>query len=366
MKFIAYSDPHCHPHQSYSKILPDGMNSRLMDTVGAVRKIYDAGNKLNIPVVSGGDSFQIKNSVDVITNNEFEKIIRNRAKYANPHATDIINIGNHDTATHDGSRHALEPLSHLNGIFIPMKPITHFAIWGSENVMFSIIPYTMEYGRFSPDKFKACLDSAIKETARVKPRTSILLGHAYTHELMKKYLDRDGDIYGRELLKHFDLTLLGHHHVHDTIRGGTDGDGRIRKVVSIGSPIQLKADERGEKKGYLIIDTDTLGIEFVPLESPEFHHFDGEKAIIPEKISGDFVTVKVGSKAEHTRVKTLLERYGVAEYRIEVIPTKKETRIDLSPGAKDDEIVTKYLTSEWGKTDLNIDRLKTLGLEYLK
>ncbi|WP_419663848.1 uncharacterized protein Dvar_40770 [Desulfosarcina variabilis str. Montpellier] len=364
MKFIAYSDPHNHPHQSYSKILPDGMNSRLVDIGRAVKTIYDAAEEIGCPVVSGGDTFQVKNSAHVIAFNEFSGILHRRSKVANPDQFDIINIGNHDMATHDGSRHALESLSYLPGIFIPHGASVSFAHWG-EGIMFAIIPYPMEHGRFSEDKFRGMLKRAIEEVENAKPYTAILLGHLYTHELMKKHLDRGGDFSGKELMKHFDLVLLGHHHVHDVILGPTDKHGRTKKVVSIGSPIQLRADERGDKKGYIIVNTETLDFEFIPIESPEFHYFEGEKTIVPEKITGDFVSVKVKSKAEGTRVKTLLERHGVAEYRIEVVPEKKTARIDLTPGAKDEEIITKYLESEWGKTDLDHDRLKKIGLAYL-
>lgn len=363
MKFIAYSDPHLHPHQSYSKVLPNGMNSRLTDGVQAVSQIYEAGNKLGIPIVSGGDTFQIKNSVNVIAYNEVASIFHRRTKFADPDCPDIICIGNHDMATHDGSRHALEPLGKLPGFFIPNNPSS--VLW-PENILISIIPYPMEHGRFSAEKFKTQLDSAIENVTKVKPYTSILISHLFTNELMKKHLDREGDVSGKDLLKHFDLVLLGHHHIHDVILGGKDSlGGRQKKVISIGSPTQITAAERGEKKGYLIVDTETLDFEFIPLKAPEFHYFEGEKTIIPEKISGDFVNVKVKSKAEGTRVETILKRAGVAEFRIEIIPKKKASRIDLAPGAKDEEIIDKFLGSDWGKTDLDTARLKKLGQSYL-
>ena len=365
MKFIAYSDPHIHPHQSYSKVLPDGMNSRLADIVGAVGEIYKAGNGLRIPVVSGGDTFQIKNSMHVIAYNEMAKILKDRSTHADPVNPDIICIGNHDMANHDGMRHALEPLDGLPGLVIPLTGCNQSVAW-ADGTLFAVITYPMEHGRFSEAKFIERLKAATETVIREKPKTAILLSHLYTHELMKKHLDRAGDFSGKQLLKTFDLVLLGHHHIHDVIEGPTDDSGRTRKVISIGSPIQLRADERGEKKGYLIVDTDTLDFEFMPLESPEFHLFEGEKAIIPEKIAGDFVTVKVKSKAEAVRTETLLKRAGAAEYRIEVVPEKKASRIDLTPGAKDEEILDKFMASEWGKTELDTDRLKKLGVAYLK
>jgi len=222
-----------------------------------------------------------------------------------------------------------------------------------------------QHGRFSAEKFKADLDAAIKRVTSAKPHTSILISHLFTNELMKKHLDREGDVSGKDLLEHFDLVLLGHHHIHDVILGDKDAHGRQKKVISIGSPVQLTAAERGEKKGYLIMDTETLDFDFIPLEAPKFHYFEGEKTIIPEKISGDFVNVKVKSKAEGTRVRAVLEKAGVAEYRIEIIPKKKASRIDLSPGAKDETIIDKFLGSEWGKTELDPARLKKLGQAYL-
>ena len=364
MKFIAYSDPHAHPHQNYSKLLPDGMNSRLKNIVDVVREIYNAANRLKIPVISGGDMFQVKNSMHVLAYNEIAEILKARSRCEREEC-DIICIGNHDIATHDGTRHALEPLIGLPGLLIPPDDQNLYHYSKDMQTIFVVIPYQMEHGRFSQDKFNKCLENAKHFLSDKDAETTVLISHLFTHELMKKHLDRDGDFSGAELLDIFDLVLLGHHHIHDVIEGPTDALGRTKKVISIGSPIQLRSDERGEKKGYLIIDTDDLTFEFVPIESPEFHLFDGEKAIVPEKIEGDFVTVKVKSKAEAARVEKVLERAGVAEYRIEVIPEKKTSRIDLVPGAKDDEIIDKYLASEWGKTDLDPALLKKKGMAYL-
>jgi len=368
MKFIAYSDPHIHPHQRYSKVLPDGMNSRLVDTIKVVDKIYADANELKMPVISGGDTFQVKGSVNVIAYNEMARIVTKRSYHTDALHPDIICIGNHDAATHDGSRHALEPLATLPGIIIPTETHTapHFVYYSDESILFTVISYPMEHGRFSEDKFQAQLNTAQKTIAGLgEIKTKILVSHLFTHELMRAHLDRDGDFSAKELIKIFDLTLLGHYHIHHVIDGPKDHLGRPKKVVSIGSPIQITAAERGEKKGYLIIDTDTFDVELVPIESPGFHFFEGEKTIIPEKIAGDFVTVKVKSKAESTRVATLLERAGVAEYRIEIIPVKKTARIDLAPGAKDEEIIDKYIGSEWGKTELDASRLKATGIKYL-
>ena len=368
MKFIAYSDPHVHPHHSHSKVLPDGMNSRLVDTTNAVNEIYRAATEKHMPVIFGGDLFQVKNSMHVLAFNEMSKILRQRSRYTDPKRPDIMCIGNHDMATSDGTRHALEPFLSLPNIAIPNGDQNHYVVYPVENIFFAVIPYPMEYGRFSHEKFVKRLDQAItaKKKLPIPPTTSILVSHFFTHELMKKHLDLDtGDVSGKELLKFFDLVLLGHHHIHDVITGKKHESGRIPKVISIGSPLQLRSDERGEDKGYLIIDTETLEFERVLLPSPKFHSFESLKSIVPEKIANDFVSVKVTSKAEYTKAERTLTEAGVASYRIELLPKKVESRIDLSTGAKDDTILTKFLGSEWGKTKLDQSKLKEIGLQYL-
>jgi DNA repair exonuclease SbcCD nuclease subunit len=178
---------------------------------------------------------------------------------------------------------------------------------------------------------------------------------------MRKHLGIDGDTSGREMLEHFDLVLLGHHHVHDIITE----EKSFRKVVSIGSPLQHTFGDRGEQKGFVVIDTGTLDVEFHELRTPRFTAFEGAKAIIPEEVEGGFVRVKVESKAEAAKAKKVLEKAGAASVVIEIIPKAKESRIDLTPGAKDTEILSKYVESEWGETNLDSKRLLQKGRKYL-
>ena len=368
MKFIAYSDPHVHPHQSYSKALPGGMNSRLVDIIGALDQIYVYANENHLPVVCGGDIFQVKNAANVLSFNEVNKIFHHRSGYIQPGESDILCVGNHDEATHDGKRHALEPFSKLPGFCVPLSSDPMLVSWDKHKVIFVIIPYQMENGHFCLERFQTHLKKASADVSAecFNDRTKILVSHLFTNELMKKHLDRDGDFSGKKLLNSpFDLVLLGHHHVHDVIAGRPDDKGRSKKVISIGSPVQLTASERGDKKGFLVIDTDTLDFEFIPLAAPEFHYFDGEKTIITDKIKDDFVRVTVKSKAEATRVEKKLKTAGVAEYKIEIIPERKDSRIDITAGAKDEDIIPKYVESEWGKSELDTTELIKQGMKYL-
>ncbi len=376
MKFIAYSDPHIHPHQSYSKALPDGMNTRLKDALDAVSEIYEIAGKLGLPVVSGGDTFQIKNSIPVLAYTKMAEILKARSDFIvasrtdRLHHQDVMCIGNHDMATHDGRCHALAPFRGLEGIEIPYQDCNHYINWVGESskTLISVIPYPMHHGKFNQDKFRQHIECADKVIAEIAPDTSILLSHLFTHELMKKHLGLDGEFSGLALLEHFDMVLLGHHHTHDIIEGPKDKRGRTKKVVSIGSPLQLKSSERGEKKGYLIVDTDTLGVEFHPLESPEFRAFDSLEAlsIASDKgTKGHFVTIRVKSKAEAAKAEWIMAKAEPACYRIEIVPEAKALRIDLAPGAKDEEILGQYIGSDWGKTELDLNQLKKVGLSYL-
>ncbi|MBI9085479.1 MAG: hypothetical protein JEZ11_17920 [Desulfobacterales bacterium] len=359
MKIVAYSDPHSHEHKRHSWISGHGVNSRVEDITTAVQVVYDYADSINAPTVFGGDMFQIKGSVAVNGFNGIFDIIRRRGLRTAPVSlSDLMIPGNHDMSTTDGSKHALEPFANRRNV-IATAPMLHSM---GDNVTIAALPFPMENGKFSDRKFVANYKMLVEGLSSCAPgHRKILLSHCYTHELMAKHHGVSGDVTGKDLLVDFDVVLLGHHHIHDVIHGD-DG----RKVVSIGSMIQHTFNDVGEVRGFVVLDTETLEIEHIPIESRKFWAFTGESEISETKAAGSFVRVRVATKVEGERVRKKLESAGAASIVIEVIPVAvKTSRLDLEAGSKDEDIIQKYLDSEWCTTTLDKPELKKRAGKYL-
>ena len=187
--------------------------------------------------------------------------------------------------------------------------------------------------------------------------------HVYTQELMQKYHGLDGDVAAADLMADFDIVLLGHHHIHDILE-----DARTRhQVVSIGSPLQLTFNDRGFKRGLVEIDTDTRDVAFHPLAMPRFFKWNSLSELDPAAAKGGFVHIKVADRAEGKRAETKLADAGCASFTVEILPKASEARLDISGGSKDEEILAKFVASEYGSPDgLNIERLMDKGLAFLE
>lgn len=357
MKIVVYSDPHQHEYKSHAWVTGDGLNSRVEDVARSVKTVYDYADEIGAPVIFGGDMFQVKGTLSVTGFNEIYKIVSRR--FDNGGLDDIMIPGNHDMATGDGSRHALEIFN--EGDCRVFGEPTICRPW--DGVVVAAIPFPMVNGKFNDHKFVEGFNNCtreIEEHSEYAGDTRILVSHCFTHELMGKHLGSLGDVKGEDLLEDFDIVLLGHHHIHDIIAKGK------KKLVSIGAPLQHTFNDVEETRGFVVIDTETLEAEHIPIESRKFWAFDGEKSISADKAAGGFVRCRVSSKAEGERVKKELTEAGAASVVIELIPkTPKKKRLDLEAGAKDSEILKKFLDSEYCETDLDKKRLLSLATEYL-
>jgi DNA repair exonuclease SbcCD nuclease subunit len=356
MKLVFFSDLHAHEYQAHAKVGPSGLNTRLEHSFAVVDEIVRFSEEIRAWTLFLGDLFHIKGMVSVQALNG----LMNRFLTAGYFAAAMI-PGNHDMASADGEQHALEPFKTLENIEVWDSP-NLIAPFEDEKLIVGAIPYPMKNGKFDRDRFMKSLAGLSEEADRFPSDSylKILIAHVYTHELMRKYVGIDGDVSAAELVESFDMAFLGHHHIHEVI---TLGEGK--RVVSVGSPLQLTFNDRGLEKGCVVLDTETRRIEFHVLDAPRFRAFEGEKSIVPEEVKGDFVRVRVASKAEATRVKKTLEEAGAASVVVELVPAATKSRIDLEPGAKDADILKKYISSEWGETSLDKGRLLSEGARFL-
>lgn len=355
MKFIVFSDVHAHEYQSHATTTENGWNSRLVHCLGAVGKIFEYARDEKCPIIFGGDMFQVKGVVSVAAQNGL------REWFVGMKPEILMIPGNHDMASSDGKIHALDIFNSFDGCSVFGSP----SIKTINGCLFGFLPYPMTAGKIDYTKLAGGLEK-LKRTAEAHKdpiRAKILVSHVYTHELMRKYHGREGDISAADIAEGWDLVLLGHHHIHDVVEVGAT------KVVSIGSPIQHTFNDRGDKRGFLVVDIREDGseikVEHIELDGPKFSAFEGEKAIVPERVKEGFVRVRVSSKAEGERARKTLEEAGAASIVVEVIPKAKKGRMDMKLAAKDEDIIEKFTKSEWGISEIDPKKLKEAGIKFL-
>lgn len=177
-------------------------------------------------------------------------VAQRAAQKIRDHGVPLVAItGNHDTPRLPGTG---SPYSALAGAF----PEMHWA-------------HRMAYERFDlpglvihavPQMLtvEATLDAlAEADRFRSADRTNLLLTHPRLPQVEPRYADiNEIQVDAGELRA--DLVLLGHYHVHTTVRPG---------VWYAGSTDSFSfADEPGEAKGIVVLDTDTGVCTHVPIE----------------------------------------------------------------------------------------------------
>lgn len=348
MKMIFFADPHIHPFQQHSRILPGGVNSRLQAGIDVLRQICDYAVDNGIQkLVCAGDLFHWKEKLDVQALNMVLDLL---GDYPLLHFYFIP--GNHDMASHDGSVNSLEPMKMLPNVMVISNPGGVYF----DGVYFAFVPYIQTNGKFDSGRFYA----AVQEALPTPPGTSVLVSHCYIDDLMKKHFGIAGNMEAADLAGMFDLSLLGHLHIHDMVSFPNG-----RRVVSIGSPIQQRVSDAGNETGFLVLETDDLSLKRVRTHGPEFASVP-PGSLDPEKVADNFVRVRVSSKQEEEKVRKELEEMGAASVAVEVVPVANESRIDISPGSKDADLFQKYLSSPWGGTKLDHARLTEMALRYLE
>src|SRR5690349_2871410 len=104
-KVLVFSDIHLHVWKNYSKILDNGLNSRLVDGINVIKQIenYICNNSIDL-VLFTGDFFHVKRQIYVQAFNAAYLAISSLADTGVPI---VAIVGNHDQADKSGASHSL-------------------------------------------------------------------------------------------------------------------------------------------------------------------------------------------------------------------------------------------------------------------
>lgn len=357
-KVVLFSDLHAHPFKPYATILPNGMNSRLENAVSCIAQIvqYCKQEKVDL-VLFGGDLFHVRRNISVPA---FNAVYEAMSGFAEAGIPVVLIHGNHDQADKHGNDHSIHALRTF--LTVVDEPGWVTITGGESKTRYDVlaVPYTENV-----DQLKEVLGTRGPDNPE---NPTILLGHlgvqgarvgadfVYSNPHDPVVDTFDG---GR-----FDIGFLGHFHEHQQLND---------RLWYIGAALHHNWGDKNTQRGFLVLETDTLTFEQVPLSAPRFVELEihGTRTKNIPDLDGDFVRVvskRAWSKDRQDRVK---EMWGCAS--LEVVPprgqasTTKEARIEFRAGASFEDMVRQYVESGLPKLDgLDESYLIQIGQEMLR
>jgi DNA repair exonuclease SbcCD nuclease subunit len=295
-KVLITADLHLHNHRNESRRIDDGL--------ACLEWIYDVASQKNVEsVIIAGDLLHNRFQIGTYLYARACEVIKK-------HDNTFLLLGNHDMLYEDDwNLHSLVALRSFNttpGVRIIEKPET--VQFGKVSVDF--LPYTS-----SPSKY---LDKYFK-----KP-SSLLISHLPVLDaILNARFDirsieddsKNKEVLGVDAFKRWKKVLLGHYHYGQ----------QLNEVVEyIGSPMQLSFGEAGHKKHVIILDLETLAIEYVENSfSPQFHIIEKESELDSLNVKDDYVQIR--TDAEITAKFDMRNKLTAGGARwIEFVPVKKD------------------------------------------
>jgi DNA repair exonuclease SbcCD nuclease subunit len=335
MRAVIFSDIHLHNFKAYSRILDNGINSRLQDGIDILKQILDycVDNKIKV-VFFGGDFFHNGASLspDILT-----VAIEQLKEFLDYNIIIRAISGQHDNL--NAQFHGLNPLSDYIDI-LPDCKVSKLH-WGDGLDVWSC------YHRRGLETQREAL-KGIKTREGVK---SILMGHF----LFKEILEETGVPYSQDAVQISDLpkglfmTLLGDYHPHVYLPEA--------RVMSIGS---TNAHTWGSKNkppgGFVVMDFDTGEFERVLLKAPRFIEVEIGKEPPSNLFTEDFPSVYWKENFFRIYVESIEQRDAIQanlddSWHVEFVfdDTKVETEVtpddrpDIQFSMQPYEVITKYL-----------------------
>ena len=152
-------------------------------------------------------------------------------------------------------------------------------------------------------------------------RNRILISHfGLTEGVLNSGMSIISDISARDLIGKYELVLLGHYHKPQEIIQDNF------KLYYVGSLIQLDWGEKNEEKRFLVVDTDTLDVDSIPITSYKRHieveidNSNREAALADVR--------KYNSLGEHVKI-ILKERVDLGPLEMDVRVVDK-TEVDVT------------------------------------
>jgi DNA repair exonuclease SbcCD nuclease subunit len=281
-KILISSDHHHDNYKNYSRIIQNGITSRLKESLDAELFLHRLMRKLGITIhVRCGDLFDKKDVVDAIAYSEVYNVITGNLRCG---IQEIDLVGNHDSAA-GFRRNTLETFGISNVSLIVDEPRT-ISLYG---VDFHFIPH-ME-GETSFEGLWGLKPNPDKPNLLF---THVGINGAKTGSefLLPQYIDAE-DL--RPEL--WDFVFVGHIHEPQQLRNN---------MWYVGNLVQRNFMDEGTERRCFVLDIESGKLESIPIPGPRFHTVDlssEEKFESFTPIPGDYYrcTLPYGLDARRAR-----------------------------------------------------------------
>lgn len=335
MPYALCADIHAHSWSQFSRVNPDGVNSRLQDILDEMFRLAEAAQKAGCTrILVDGDVFHVRGSVKPSVLNP---VVATMLALAGRFQVEwVVMAGNHDL---EGSESTW-----LGAAIVAL---------GEEDMITTIVgPTLLSEERCALVPWHNTRDGLIAAIERLKDEIS---GNGEMVEDYDLHLHTgiNGVIFGMpdhgwspaELAQFgFKRVFSGHYHNHKVFDMPRFGGGDTQ-VVSIGALTHQTWSDVDTKAGWLIVDENDFA--FTESSAPKFMDFDPDAAL--DVYDGQYVRVK-GIELEEEEIRQLrdeLERLGAAGISIHAVP---KSRIVTRNGAAASSVATlEGSISDWIK-----------------
>jgi DNA repair exonuclease SbcCD nuclease subunit len=324
-KILLYSDIHIAQHKKSI--------DRLHDCLKALNWVFDVAEENNIKdIVFGGDLFQDRQKIDVITYHFTFDVL---SKRCNGKINLWLLLGNHDLWYHDKwDISSVKPLSAIKNVHVIEEPCT-LEIAGN---YIDFLPYThkpIEYLNTLRKERKGrktlvahlAVDGAQLNTLH-NTRADVIIEH-------------DGEMVKVDI-NHFegwDQVWLGHYHGYQKL---------APNIEYIGSTLQLSFGEAFQHKYVIINDLETGEKKYIKNKFSPQHLIIPESDIDKYDIENNFIRLTVDDIGHSGITEVRKEVSSLKPGSLEIIPVEREETEHLIEDAKailykEDEMLEKYV-----------------------
>lgn len=312
-KILLFSDIHVHAHK--------GSQDRLQNCLDALYWVFLTARERGIKdVVFGGDLFQDRQKIQVLTYHQTYKIISQF-----PDLRIYLLLGNHDLWYYEKTDiSSVLPLGAISHVTVIDKPTTlNIAGLDIDFLPFTHDPITMiaeNFRKKSPVMVGHCaVDGAL------------LNFHHRTKAEVSVEFENEMKVVSKEVFDGYKRVFLGHYH----------GAQKLNEVVEyIGSTLELTFSEAFQTKHIVVLDTDTLKTEYINNDFSPKHLILSPEELDKYDLQGNFVRVHVDD----------LSKTDMMDVRSKILETNPETQltfiVEKSDKADNSDKIEKFNITE--------------------
>jgi len=356
MRVLFFSDLHAHAFQAYSKLLPNGRNSRLQETLDILEEIRGLCNQFSVDgILFAGDMFHIRPGLGSMKIPTFNAVYDAIAKLKIGRKFVGLLVGNHDQGNKSGTEHSIHAFKSIVTVMDERTWYTFEA--NNEQICVFAVPASTDLDGLRKDIGEA--KNYLKPNEDVVAK--IMLGHLGIDgaEVGNNFRLRDdnvlsvGDLWPQD----FDHVFLGDYHKPQKLASN---------VYYIGATHHHNWGDANQRRRVLLWDTESHEIGDIPLRStPMFVKMQWEETetAAPSEIEGNRIRVlHIGPRnnADQNKVEATLVRLGASS--VEFVREDDGQTIGnpetstFTPSMDQESMIDAYVNSQDSDTDPDLLR----------